>query len=225
MTENVVKRPGRSLTTRLVASAAILLLGTVSAVTIGSGATFTSARATNDVGQNGGTAVTTGVLDLTLGAQGNNTNSVDVAASGLVPGDTIQRAIDVTNAGTVDFSGVTLASTASASNDLTDATTGLQMNIEECSVAWVKQAGWTYLCGPADAGTKTALTNFNNVDVVHSAASVVTAGGQTLNTAGATAHYRVTLTLPATYDGPAGSATSTTINYAFTATQRTATNK
>src|SRR5688572_3104536 len=97
----------------LGASAAIAGLGTF--------ATFTSTTsATNTVGS--------GTDTIGLGAVGAVTNRLTVAASGIVPGDTMQRSFDLANTGTQDLASVSLTTTATTSSLLdTDATNGLQM--------------------------------------------------------------------------------------------------
>ena len=71
-----------------------------------------------------------------------------VGATAIAPGDTIQRSVDLINSGSLDLASVTLTTTATTSSLLdTDATNGLQMVIDKCSVAWT-EAGppYTYTC-------------------------------------------------------------------------------
>ena len=67
----------------------------------------------------------------------------------------MQRAIDLNYAGNVDFGSATLTTNASASSGLdTDATDGLQIAIDRCSVAWTESGPpYTYTCG----GTPSAV--------------------------------------------------------------------
>ncbi len=160
-------------------------------------------------------SLTSGTVSLTLGAA----NRLTVGATNLVPGDTIQRAVDITNngsAGTSSVGSISVTTTGSGNLLDTDTTNGLQMVIDKCSVAWT-EAGppYTYTCGGtttsvlasrAVIGSNVALSNMSSV------------------TAGSTDRLRVTLTFPAgagnTFQG-----LSETLNYTFTANQRTATNQ
>ena len=74
-----------------------------------------------------------------------------VAANKLVPGDTVQRAVQLSNAaGQQDLSSVTLSTTAPTSSLLdTDATNGLQLVVDACSVPWTEAGtapAYTYTC-------------------------------------------------------------------------------
>src|SRR5579864_6041493 len=88
----------------------------------------------------------------------SGTVSITVGASNLVPGDTIQRAIDITNngsAGTSSVGSIVLTTTAPTSSLLdTDTTNGLQIVVDKCSVAWTESGPpYTYTCG----GTTTSV--------------------------------------------------------------------
>jgi spore coat-associated protein N len=98
----------------------------------------------------------------------------------------------------------------------TDTTNGLQMVIDKCSQAWTESGPpYTYTCG---GSTSTVLSS-----------RAVIQTGVTLNnlsplTAGTTDHLRVTLTFPSGA-GNTFQNKSSTLQYAFTGTQRAATNK
>jgi hypothetical protein len=151
-------------------------------------------------------------------APGTANNRLDVAATGVVPGDTIQRAVNVSNTGNQDFASISLTTTATTSSLLdTDATNGLQMVIERCSVAWTESGSapaYTYTC----SGTTSTVV---------SSRAIIGAGvtfGNVLLTAGSTNNLRVTVTLPSAAGNTLQGLTSV-ISYAFTGTQRAATNK
>ena len=75
---------------------------------------------------------------VTLAGIGTNAagNRLTVGASNIAAGDTIQRAVTLTNTGTIDLANITLTTNATTSSLLnTDTVTGLQMNIDKCSVA------------------------------------------------------------------------------------------
>jgi spore coat-associated protein N len=197
----------RPTTHKLLATVAVL--GAAASIAgLGTYATWTSTTSENHT-------ISSGTVTIALGAQGAATNRLNVGASGLAPGDTVQRSVDLTNSGSIDLAGVTLTTTASPSSLLdTDATNGLQMVVDKCSVAWT-EAGppYTYTCGGT---TTTVLASRpvigNNLSLSNAMSS------------GATDHLRVTLTLPNTADNSFQNKSST-ITYSFTGTQRTATSK
>jgi len=185
---------------------ALLLAG------LGAYATFTSTTSQSH-------SVTTGTVTIALGATGASTNRLNVNASGVAPGDTIQRSFDLINQGSLNLASITLTTTATASSLLdTDATNGLQMMIDRCTLAWTEAGtapAYTYTCSGTTSsvlasraviGTNLALSNLGSL------------------TAGATDHLRMTLTLPASADNTFQNLTST-IQNSFTGTQRAATNQ
>jgi spore coat-associated protein N len=191
------------------------LLGAAAAVAgLGTFATFTSTASA--VQGN----LATGAVTIGLGTVGP-ANRLTIGATGVLPGDTIQRAVDLINnatAGNGDLASVALTTTAAATLLTTDTTNGLQLVIDKCSVAWsetVVGAGYTYTCG----GTTSSVLTTRAVIVTNAAltnlASLVSA---------TTDHLRVTLTLPTTAPSTMQTLTSQ-ITYAFTGTQRAGTNK
>src|SRR4051794_20633891 len=177
---------------------------------LGTFATFTSSTSASHT-------VSSGTVTIALGATGAATNRLTVGASAIAPGDTIQRSVDLIDSGSIDLASITLTTTATSSSALdTDTTNGLQMVIDKCSAAWT-EAGppYTYTCSGSTSsvlasraviGSGVALSNLSSL------------------TSGATDHLRVTLTLPSGA-GNTLQNQSSTINYTFNATQRTATNK
>jgi spore coat-associated protein N len=200
-----------SLTTKILATVA-----TVSAAAgvagLGTFASFTSSTSAS-------AAVSSGTVTVALGATGASTNRLTVDASGIAPGDTIQRSVDLNNTGTIDFGSVTLSTSASPSSLLdTDATNGIQMTIEKCSTAWTEAGtspAFTYTCG----GTTTTVLASRAV-----VGSNLALSGLGSLTAGGTDKLRVTLTLPSAA-GNTFQNLSSTLSYTFTATQRAATSK
>jgi spore coat-associated protein N len=175
-------------------------------------ATFTSSVSQSQ-------SITTGTVQIALGATGASTNRLNIGATAVAPGDTIQRSVDLLNTGSLNLASITLSSTATTSSLLdTDATNGLQMVIDRCSVAWTEGGtapAYTYTCSGTTStvlasapvvGTNLALSNLSAL------------------TAGNTDHLRVTLTLPGTAGNTFQGLTST-IQYTFTGTQRAATNR
>jgi len=158
--------------------------------------------------------LSSGTVSIALGA----TDRLTVGASNLVPGDTIQRAIDVTNdgsAGSSSVGSITLTTNATTSSQLDEDTAdGLQLEIDRCSTAWTEAGGppYTYTCGGTTStvlasrpviGAGIALSNMASVS------------------AGSTDHLRATLTLPSSA-GNALQGQSSAIGFTFTANQRTA---
>ena len=163
-----------------------------------------------------------GIVNLDLGAVGA-TNRLTVAATDIVPGDTIQRAFTLSSAtSTSPLGSVTMTSTASSSSLLdTDATLGLQMKIEKCSLA----GGWTE-AGTSPAFTYTcpagAITSVLSTRAVIATAAAVT-GLDSLVTAGTTDQLRMTVTFPPGAGNTFQDQLSL-VSFRFDATQRTLTN-
>jgi len=200
-------RPG--LSGKLLATVA--LLGAAASIAgLGTYATFTSTVSQSHT-------IASGTVTIALGATGASTNRLNIGASGLAPGDTIQRSVDLINSGSLDLASVTLTTTASPSSLLdTDATNGLQMVIDKCSQAWTESGPpYTYTCG----GTTSSV--LASRAVIGSSLALSNLGS---TTAGASDHLRVTLTLPSGA-GNTFQNQSSTITYTFTGTQRTATSK
>jgi predicted ribosomally synthesized peptide with SipW-like signal peptide len=188
-------------------------LGTAASIAgLGTFATFTSTTSASQT-------VASGTVTIALGATGASTNRLTVNASGVVPGDTMQRSFDLANSGSQDLASISLTSSATTSSALdTDATTGLQMLIERCSVAWVEAGtspAFTYTC----AGTTSTVLASRAV-----VGSSLALSNLTTTTSGNTDHLRLTLTLPSTAGNTLQGLTSV-VSYSFTGTQRAATNK
>ncbi|MEW6152616.1 MAG: TasA family protein [Actinomycetota bacterium] len=187
-------------------------IGTAAAIAgLGTFATFTS---TTSASQD----VDSGLVQIELGADGT-ANRLSVDAVNIVPGDTIQRAVDLINSGDTDLSSIVLTTTADPSSLLdTDATHGLQMEIRDCSVAWTEAGsapGYTYTCSGTESvvlasraviGSELALANLGSL------------------VAGVTDHLMVKLTFPVTA-GNTFQNLASTIDYEFFGTQRVATDK
>ena len=198
-----------SPTRKLLASLAVL--GAAASIAgLGTFATFTSSTSASHT-------VSSGTVTIALGATGASTNRLNIGATAIAPGDTIQRSVDLINQGSLDLASVTLTTSATTSSLLdTDVTNGLQMVIDKCSVAWT-EAGppYTYTCS---GSTSSVLASHA---VIGSSLPLL---GLSSLTAGASDHLRVTLTLPSGAGNTLQNQTST-ISYAFNGTQRTATNK
>jgi len=197
--------------TRILGSIAVLGAA-ASLAGLGTFATFTSSTSASQ-------AIQSGTVSITLGATGP-ANRLTIGASNVVPGDTIERAVDLVNNGGAsadNLSTIGLTTTAAPSSLLdTDATNGLQMVIDSCSVPWT-EAGppYTYTCSGSTSsvlasrpviGANIALSNLSSL------------------TTGSTDHLRVTLTLPSAA-GNTLQGLSSSISYTFVGTQRAGTSK
>ena len=179
----------------------IAVLGSAASIAgLGTFATFTSSTSTSHTIASGTLSLTTPVSRLGTGA------------SPIAAGDTMQRAIDLSYSGTISFGSVTLTTSATSSSLLdTDATNGLQIAIDKCSQAWTESGPpYTYTCG---GSTSSVLASRALIG------SAIALSNLTL-TAGSTDHLRVTVTLPSSADNTLQNKSST-IQYSFTATQRT----
>jgi len=175
--------------------------------------TFATFTATTSASQ----SVAAGTVVIALGNTGASTNRLTVNASGLVPGDTIQRSFDLSNTGSQDLASIALTTSASPSSLLdTDATNGLQMVIDRCSVAWTESGSspaFTYSC----SGSTTTIVTSRAV--IQSSLSMA---GLSALTAAGTDHLRLTLTFPGTA-GNTFQGLSSTLTYSFLGTQRAGT--
>jgi spore coat-associated protein N len=158
--------------------------------------------------------VSTGTMSITLGAVGP-ANRLTVNATAFAPSDTMQRAVNLNVAGTVDLASMNLTTvdTVGVPTVLsTDTTNGLKIAVDRCSVAWTEAGvapAYTYVCG----GT---------TSVVIATAPIVGAAramNNMLIAAGSTNFLRVTISLPATADDTFQAKTAT-ISELFTGVQR-----
>ncbi|NUP75817.1 MAG: hypothetical protein HOQ07_14425 [Sinomonas sp.] len=200
----------KSTSGKLLASAA--LIGAAASVAgLGTYGAFTSTTSASE-------SVSSGTVVIGLGASGAN-NRLSVAATGIVPGDTIQRAVTLSNSGTQNLASATLTTTATTTSKLdTDAVNGLQVAIDDCSVAWTEAGAapaYTYTC----SGTTTSVLASRAV-----IGSNVSLANLASVTASGTDHLRVTVSLPSGADN-SFQGLSSTVNFSFTGTQRSGTNQ
>lgn len=172
---------GIALKVTIVAAAAIGGAGLVSS-NVFAALTATASNTT-------GGSVTTGTLKLELAPSSVSgiTGGFTSAISAMSPGDTVNRYIDLTNTGTLDGASPTLQLSAPTANTLTsNASTGLQIAISSCSVAWTN----TGTCSE----TTTAV-------LVSTPASTLVSGATSLNIAstlaGSVNRLRISISLPA----------------------------
>lgn len=199
-----------SRTRKIVLSLAVSVCA-ASIAGLGTYATFTSTTSASQT-------VTSGTVVIALGATGAASNRLTVNASNVVPGDTMQRSFTLANTGTEALASIVLTTTATTSSLLdSDATAGLQMVIQKCSVAWVEAGvspSFVYSC----AGTTSTVLASRAV-----IGSSIALSNLSL-TAASTDQLRLTLTFPSTA-GNTLQGLSSTIQYSFVGTQRAATDK
>ncbi|MGZ4599041.1 MAG: TasA family protein [Oryzihumus sp.] len=193
--------------------ASTVVLG--AAATVAGLGTFGSFTSTTSASQ----SVSSGTVAIALGA-GGAANRLSVAATGLVPGDTVQRAVQLSNAaGNQALANITLTTSATTTSKLdTDATNGLQMLVERCSTAWTESGsapGYSYTCG----GTKTTV--LAQRAVIGSTMALSNLAAVNPNNID---NLVVTLSLPAAADNTFQNLSSV-IQLSFTGTQRAGTNQ
>lgn len=194
--------------------ASLALVGTAAGVAgLGTYGAFTSSTSAS-------TDVASGTVAISLGASGA-ANRLSVAATGLVPGDTVQRAVTLTNAtGNQSVSAITLTTLALPSSKLdTDPALGLQLAIDKCSVPWTEAGtapAYTYTCS---GGTVTQVLASRAV-----IGADLALAGLSSTAAGNTDNLRVTLSLPGAADN-SFQAKSSSIDLSFTGTQRSGASK
>ena len=163
----------------------LAILGTAAAVAgLGTYGNFTDSTTPMN------TTVASGTLSIDL-TQPAGAYAIPVSVTGLVPGDSITRAVNLVNDGTLGLSSVSLLSSATAPSILTtDATNGLQLSVKSCSVPWTQG-------GTASAPTYTCSATQNTLmtgPVVNNAAL---SNPNSLN-AGGTDYLTFSISLPST---------------------------
>jgi spore coat-associated protein N len=177
----------------------------------GAFATFTSSAT------GGPQTVSTGTVTIVLGSTGSSANRLNINATGVAPGDTIQRSVNLSNSGSLNLAAITLGLSASPTSTLdTDAADGLQTTVQSCSVAWT-EAGppYVYTC----SGTTTSVLASTAVATLKATPAALPGIGSL--TASGSDHLLVTLSLPSV-TGNSFRNLSSTLTYTFTGTQRAA---
>jgi len=198
------KAPARRVTVaRIVGSVGVL--GAAAAVAgMGTFGAFTDSTTPAVV------SLDSGVVSIALSAA-DGTASVPLSFTGVVPGASVTRAIDLVNDGTSALAQVDLATAATTSSLLdTDTTHGLQMSVQSCSVAWTVDSTCT--------GTVRTLQATGPVVRSTTLADPASLAAET------TDHLAVTLALPASA-GDAFKQQSSELALTFTATQRAGTDR
>ncbi len=201
------------ITSRKLIASVALLAGAAGVAGLGTYGAFTSTTSAE-------AAVASGTVKIELGAAGTAANRLTLGATGLVPGDTIERAVTLSSTGDQGLGGISLTTTAKTSSKLdTDATNGLQLTIDSCSVPWTETGtspAFTYTCSGT---TKPALDSRPVIGQNLPLRSDLLSMG-----AGKTDNLRVTVKLPATADDNFQGQNST-VAFKLDATQRAGTSK
>lgn len=116
---------------------AIVIVAVIGGTGMVSSSVFASLAATAT--NTSGGSVTTGTLKFELASSSvaGITGGFSTPITKMAPGDTVNRYIDLTNSGTLDGINPKVALASSAVTPLTtNATTGLQITIQNCSIAW-----------------------------------------------------------------------------------------
>ena len=203
------RRTARSTGGKVAVS--LCVVGAAAAVAgLGTFGTFTSSTSATET-------VNTGTVSIALGATGTAANRLSVTAANIVPGDTISRAVTLSNTGDQALATIVLNTTATTASLLTsDATNGLQMTINSCSVPWTEAGtapAYTYTC----TGTTTPVLASRPVLGTATALAVPAA----LPAAG-TANLVVSLALPQAADNTFQAKTAV-VALEFVGTQRAGT--
>jgi hypothetical protein len=158
------------------------------------------------------TTVASGTLSIDL-TQPAGAYAIPVSITGLVPGDSVTRAVNLVNDGNLGLSAINVVSTATAPSVLTtDTVNGLQLAIKSCSVPWTQggsASAPTYACSGT---TNTLMTGpvVNNAGLNNSPASL---------NAGGTDYLTFSISLPTTADNTF-QGKSAGISLSFTGAQR-----
>jgi predicted ribosomally synthesized peptide with SipW-like signal peptide len=188
----------------------VLVGGAASVAGLGTFGSFTDTTSADQ-------SVGAGKVD--LGLSQHVSAGTTVAATNLVPGDTIQRAVTLTRSSdTEKFGSVLMTSSAGTVNALSaDPTNGLQLRVDQCSEPWAQAADGSLTC----AGTTTNVVAARSVTGSNLDLGAATTA---LNASGAASNLRVQLSLPVSADNTF-QGLGNVITFKFDATQRTAENR
>ena len=183
--------------------ASVALVGTAAAVAgMGTYGAFTGTTTTVDQ------QVTAGTVNIDLTGPG----TLNVAVEKLLPGDSVEKFVTLSNSGNSDLNTVTLTTAATVDSLLTsDAANGLQVAIESCTTAWTAVASAPDTC----SGTKSAVLPKSAIIGKGTALT-----GLSSITAGAADNLKISTSLPPSANDNFQGLTST-IGFTFDATQRT----
>ena len=208
-----VRKPRLSILLSKKVLLSMAAVGTAGAMAgLGTFAAFTSTTSASHT-------ASSGTIIINVGNGSSTANDFSVSSGTLVPGDTVQRAIDlISTSSTGDIGAITLTSTATTSSllDTPSTTDSLHMQIDNCSSPWSKTGtapAFVYTCdGPAT--TSVVLASRAVLASAAALGNLSIVGGPA-----GTDHLLLTLTLPSGA-GNTYQTQSSTILYTFNATQR-----
>jgi hypothetical protein len=191
-------------TRKVVGSLAVV--GTAAAVAgLGTFGTFSDSTAPVS------TTVQTGTVDINL-AQPSGAMAIPANVTGFVPGDSMSRAVNLSNNGTSALSSIQLNSSSTASNLLvTDAINGLQLSVKACTVPYTAVATTSPTC----SGTERSVISGPAVE-----SNTALSGLASMNPGG-TDYLLLTVSLP-TSAGNTFQNLSAPLSITFTGVQRNA---
>ncbi|GAW50870.1 MULTISPECIES: TasA family protein [unclassified Nocardioides] len=200
-------RLAASSTAVKIFASVVLVGGAASVAGLGTFGAFTSTTTASE-------SVASGKVVLSSAA---GAVSMATPVADMVPGDVAQRAVTLSRStDTTSFGSVKLTTTGSTANVLTsNATNGLQLKIDQCSVAWTKAASTNDLTCSGTTTSVVAQRAVIGTDIDLAAATT------TLNASGATSFLRVSVSLPTAADNTF-QGLSNTLTFTFDATQRAA---
>lgn len=198
------------------------ILLSVGAVGLAAGIAGLSTFATFTDTDSASHTIVSGTVNINLGTPGVD-NRLSVGATGMVPTDSLQRRVKLTNAGNQDLASVTLSTTAATSSALdTNATDGLQMKLEKCggALGWTESAStpYTYTCDTVLAGNNLGARTTVLARRAIIGATIALSSMSSL-VSGATDDMVLTVDLPTTAGNTLQGLTSI-VTYTFNATQR-----
>ncbi len=192
------------------------MIGLVAVAATGSAIAGTLSSYTQS--QNRDQTVNTGTFTFTLTdpAGGAAGTPFTTSISGMAPGDFGDRLVNVANGGSINFASIGMAVTAPTTSLLdTDATNGLQLQVDMCSVAWTQASS---SAAATCSGTTTAETALTAVSALKASGPSYTSGLASLTSAG-TDYLRFHYSLPTASTGTAG--LTSILHFVLTATQAT----
>jgi hypothetical protein len=158
------------------------------------------------------TTINSATLDINAGPVGA---TIPVSTDGFLPGDSLTRAVNLVNNGSSPLGSVSLNTTAASPSILTtNLTSGLQMAVKSCAVAWTQ------------GGTPTAPTytcsNGEKLLASGPAVSNITLSNPASLVPGGTDYLTFAISLPTSADDTF-QGKSAALSLTFTGTQRTGT--
>ncbi|TQN44159.1 camelysin-like metallo-endopeptidase [Blastococcus colisei] len=205
MNSPVTARPARSRTAVKIVGSLAVLAAAGAVAGLGTFGTFTDSTSVD-------TLIDSGTVSIDVGVPGGP-KTIPVTTSGFVPGDSLSRAVNLTNDGDSALASIALANSTDAANALvTDEVNGLQLTLRACSRAWTMTDRRAEV--PAYSCEDTEQTLYSGpvlaTQTLSDPASLNPGGGD---------HLVFTISLP-TSAGNQFQSLSATVSIAFTAVQR-----